>query len=1309
MRTRLHDLHVGHGHVERTFRRLPVIAALVLLALNCTQLCRAQGSSSQYGRHFLIPFPDTTRDNVPLSFTMREEARLIIFSESPAKVTITAPGYRRDVTIDPTVSSRISLMVPSPTVPRIYMDLPGITTRDIFEITSDNPICVYCYFVTLAGCEAYTPLPVESWGTEYTLVGQPTTFVKTRFQLNEETEVPYPAPAQAILVAASDATVITITPGRLAASTERRTVTLDAGQAILLETLAREGGTFYSEDFTGSIVRSNKPIGILAGSTRSTLDQTEGVINGNAAKNVLAEWLPPSELYGRSFVYRPSQAAAARYSDEQVLFTTAGASSTTLTPERMSKIVFPSLTAGALVTYHGGNNGYAAALGTTSSDPVQAMLITGEQYNPNGQIDPRTMGTATTFAPAMAELVPRERWAVRARFNAPEHPTFLTHRVLIMADSAADVVLDGGMVSFPAGDLHYRQTEVELLPGDHELRSTNGRFTAIVYGYATGYEGIRPGKTHRKDQEGGSNLLHSTQYEEIPALTYAYPVAGLPDSTMLLLSSREFCDSAVVTLSSANTSALSATAFTVDAIDNVTFTVDTLFAPNGERTAFRIRFRPIDPAKNGSAKITAEGSAGVSRSISYVYNANQLQVGPNPVDLTNVPPSAERLVTIVVRNANDYPVQVTSASLLSGFRGFRIKAPNPFPRILAPGDSAVVTLTFMRVDYDAAFSDALVLAVDCHNDTIPLKARTGNRPAPYLGGHDWGNSWLVASAPCTKNPTDGYPFMVDLYANGTQSVVVASLELIGADAGSFELDRSDPTLSVRTGDILSAGDTNRYRYHQRVIFRPTEERSYRCVLRLITTAGDTVESLLEGVGIESHLTVGDYTFPAVDLTNALAQRGTVTIAARPTRATRIEDLRLVGRGAGRYWLDVADSARLPVVLRPGETWQVGVWYLPMEPGIDSALLVAVGDESRCDDSTGLLLGTAYKLVSRVEDLDLGTRLACREDSAVVTFVNDGNDPIRVITVHAIPEGSIRVDAPSEPLTIPAGGSYRITVRFGGASAEDIDAMIEVTAEDRTGTVTGAFRGHVRGRLVAGTMELAVGRDHHLFPGSTVMVPVELERIDPAGIAPGPVTLRVSYNGSMLALLNGADCAGLFAGTILDGWSCRSHASRGGQFEVTLDPPSPASAIAGPGRVANLVFGGYIGDSIASEIVVELTPESPIPCLGVAARPGRVRLDSICGLGFRLMSLGTAKYALEGNHPNPFNPSTRIDFTLGLDGPTRLVVTDAAGREVARLVDEDLPAGSYSVSWDGADAPSGLYFYHLSSGTWTAIGSMLLVQ
>jgi hypothetical protein len=77
-------------------------------------------------------------------------------------------------------------------------------------------------------------------------------------------------------------------------------------------------------------------------------------------------------------------------------------------------------------------------------------------------------------------------------------------------------------------------------------------------------------------------------------------------------------------------------------------------------------------------------------------------------------------------------------------------------------------------------------------------------------------------------------------------------------------------------------------------------------------------------------------------------------------------------------------------------------------------------------------------------------------------------------------------------------------------------------------------------------------------------------------------------------------------------------------------------------------------------------------------------------------------ALGPNHPNPFNPATRIPFVIDVSQPVTLAVYDVAGHRVRTLVDQTISAGHHFADWDGRDGngrtvTSGVYFVRLEAG------------
>jgi len=86
-----------------------------------------------------------------------------------------------------------------------------------------------------------------------------------------------------------------------------------------------------------------------------------------------------------------------------------------------------------------------------------------------------------------------------------------------------------------------------------------------------------------------------------------------------------------------------------------------------------------------------------------------------------------------------------------------------------------------------------------------------------------------------------------------------------------------------------------------------------------------------------------------------------------------------------------------------------------------------------------------------------------------------------------------------------------------------------------------------------------------------------------------------------------------------------------------------------------------------------------------------------------------RFEMEQNYPNPFNPTTEIGFQISDVRFVRLVVHDLLGREVATLVNEKKEPGSYSVTFDANDLPSGVYFYSLYAGSFAVTRRMILIK
>ena len=87
----------------------------------------------------------------------------------------------------------------------------------------------------------------------------------------------------------------------------------------------------------------------------------------------------------------------------------------------------------------------------------------------------------------------------------------------------------------------------------------------------------------------------------------------------------------------------------------------------------------------------------------------------------------------------------------------------------------------------------------------------------------------------------------------------------------------------------------------------------------------------------------------------------------------------------------------------------------------------------------------------------------------------------------------------------------------------------------------------------------------------------------------------------------------------------------------------------------------------------------------------------------------SSYILSQNFPNPFNPSTKIKYSVPQSSQVVIKIFDIVGNEIETLVNEEKPAGSYELTWNAANLPSGVYFYQLRAGSFVETKKMLLLK
>ena len=157
--------------------------------------------------------------------------------------------------------------------------------------------------------------------------------------------------------------------------------------------------------------------------------------------------------------------------------------------------------------------------------------------------------------------------------------------------------------------------------------------------------------------------------------------------------------------------------------------------------------------------------------------------------------------------------------------------------------------------------------------------------------------------------------------------------------------------------------------------------------------------------------------------------------------------------------------------------------------------------------------------------------------------------------------------------------------------------------------------------------------------------------------------------------------------------------------------------AGSGVIANLVF--EITDPSVSEVTIKaIEMEDPYHRLMFVYHSygddGQMQLYSEMP-AFASVTVPTADanlpqtFSLNQNYPNPFNPTTDMEFALPVAGHVNLTIYNVLGQEVTALVDEHYEAGVHTVQWDAGRYSSGVYFYRLTTDSFSDTKKMVLLK
>ncbi len=405
----------------------------------------------------------------------------------------------------------------------------------------------------------------------------------------------------------------------------------------------------------------------------------------------------------------------------------------------------------------------------------------------------------------------------------------------------------------------------------------------------------------------------------------------------------------------------------------------------------------------------------------------------------------------------------------------------------------------------------------------------------------------------------------------------------------------------------------------------------------------------------------------------------------------------------RFWEgeSIVDSVRLTQAIPAGRWFYVATRLLG--PSTQHTLEIAASGSGQA----GMLLSAdvvKYSPLVRTrwldcpEKIDAGEIIVLEENRRSIMLQNQGLQPVTISSFLSTPGIASLMD--TLPAVIPPMGSRSLTVQLHPAGPGPIVDTIAMTSDDPrharvTVTLTALAREYFTtvddrdslSYFETGAWSFSVAQAYgptsrYAYPASNVSA-MFLARPKKAGLyevqSIVPTTANATPRARYVLSVNGIRTDTLF----LD----QNNGS--GSWVLLFRRMIPASVEAGVS----------LSDAQTAPIPGRVLRADAIRFQWVSENPENVAEDLAAPLTFEL----------DQNFPNPFNPSTVIRYQLPIASDVRLVVYDLLGREVALLVHERQPPGTYEERFEAKGLSSGVYICRLTAGSFSRSQRMLLLR
>ncbi len=670
-----------------------VLYIFLLLVFSLSPIMAADtlsGKLSSYeGLNFIIGFMEnesSIADPVKLL-----EQKIFITSSKDANVEISFGNLQ-----PPTKVKVPSNQVVDLDVPITFENTESeVIRKSLIEINSDVPISVYCFSSIPRSTDSYTAIPVANWGKEYRIVSI------ANDQYNKVTldsiKDLTPRSSEFMVMAAYDGTEVLITPKSLTRKIKQvdqsYMVVLNKGESYLVQSWQYTRG---QGDLSGSIIKANKPIGVLSGHVRTALLQ--GFVEQPPdSKDHLIEMLPPMESWGKNYITTPFGTSPNKGDYFKIISKDPETKIALITNSGVEEINFIGNETIKVVT---GINSPAQWIATAP------ILLTQFMYRTDDTLESHYYDPSMVVVPPIEQFVSKIILQTPAEvFQYVDGEKFSNHYVNIIADSVALSTLMYNNISVKSISNIEKQrvlstnmywARLSLGRGKHVIKSDSGRFSGVIFGI---------GRYDSYAMALGSSLQNPFVDDKIP------PELSYKDSCDCLVGE-------ITDLIAENSYGIYYAFIRKDLTSNYNVTFSA-FSPDMTKITFRAC--PEDLYKDGRLVIEYMDKNGNTKLFDYNYYAKNLAY-QDKLLLGSINSKDSLCLDYIITN-NGQSNQTIENFNIFGDNRIHLYSSISMPYIIKPGETINVTICAAGRGDTSAITGNLALNFGCEiRDTIPIVA-----------------------------------------------------------------------------------------------------------------------------------------------------------------------------------------------------------------------------------------------------------------------------------------------------------------------------------------------------------------------------------------------------------------------------------------------------------------------------------------------------------------------------------------------------------------------------------------------------------